>query len=80
MPGELSPGQLKSVENKGGFLITGGFLINISTDREVAEKDRRRRLSILSELGMAPKVSDLTTPSKRGFAMTVLKNTLKHFL
>ena len=32
MPGELSPGQLKSVENKGGFLITGGFLINISTD------------------------------------------------
>ena len=31
VPGELSPGHLKILENKG-VLITGGFLISISTD------------------------------------------------
>ena len=32
MPGELSPGQLKSLENKGGSYNRGGVLINISID------------------------------------------------
>ncbi len=32
VPGDLSPGQLKRLENKGGFLKRGRFLINISTD------------------------------------------------